>query len=98
LPTIRAAVALQRKDAKHAVDLLQVASPIELSVQTNLAIALCPIYLRGEAYLMLHDDKAAAAEFQKFIDDRGLVANAPWGVLARLGPGARANRRYREEP
>jgi hypothetical protein len=89
---------LQRKDAKHAVDLLQVASPIELSVQTNLAIALCPIYLRGEAYLMLHDDKAAAAEFQKFIDDRGLVANAPWGVLARLGPGARANRRYREEP
>jgi tetratricopeptide (TPR) repeat protein len=85
LPTIRAAVALQRKDATHAVELLKVASPIELSVQTNLAIALCPIYLRGEAYLMLHDGNAAAAEFQKFIDHRGLVANAPWGALARLG-------------
>jgi len=85
LPTIQAAVALQRKDAKHAVELLRVASPIELSVQTNLAIALCPVYLRGEAYLMLHDGKAAAAEFQKFIDHWGLVANAPWGALAPLG-------------
>ncbi|HSY11184.1 MAG TPA: hypothetical protein VK976_03255, partial [Verrucomicrobiae bacterium] len=25
------------------------------------------------------------AEFQKFIDHRGLVANFPWGALARLG-------------
>ncbi len=28
---------------------------------------------------------AAAAEFQKFIDHRGLVMNFPWGALARLG-------------
>ena len=34
---------------------------------------------------MLHDGNAAAAEFQKFIDHRGLVSNAPWGALARLG-------------
>ena len=27
----------------------------------------------------------AAAEFQKFIDHRGLVVNFPWGALARLG-------------
>ena len=46
---------------------------------------LCPVYLRGEAYLMLHDGKAAAAEFQKFIDHYGLVGNFPWGALARLG-------------
>ena len=44
-----------------------------------------PTYLRGEAYLMLHDGKAAAAEFQKFIDHRGVVLNFPWGALARLG-------------
>ena len=43
-----------------------------------------PIYLRGEAYLMLRDGKAAAAEFQKFIDHRGRVRNFPWGALARL--------------
>jgi len=34
---------------------------------------------------MLRDGKAAAGEFQKFIDHRGLVANFPWGALARLG-------------
>ena len=34
---------------------------------------------------MLHDGNAAAAEFQKFIDHRGLVVNFPWGALARLG-------------
>ena len=28
---------------------------------------------------------AAAAEFQKFIDHRGVVVNFPWGALARLG-------------
>jgi eukaryotic-like serine/threonine-protein kinase len=34
---------------------------------------------------MLHDGDEAAAEFRKFIDHRGLVANFPWGPLARLG-------------
>jgi len=85
LPTIRAAVALQRKDPKRAVELLQAASTIELGQPTNLAVLLCPVYLRGEAYLMLQDGDAAAAEFQKFIDHRGLVANFFWGALARLG-------------
>jgi tetratricopeptide (TPR) repeat protein len=81
LPTIRAAVALQRKDPNRAVDLLQVASPIELGA----AGALLPVYLRGEAYLMLHDGNRAAAEFQKFIDHRSQVGNFAWGALARLG-------------
>src|SRR5207244_6066055 len=66
-------------------ELLKAASSIELGQPTNLTVFLCPVYLRGEAYLTLHDGKAAAAEFQKFIDHRGLVANFPWGVLARLG-------------
>jgi acetamidase/formamidase len=33
---------------------------------------------------VLQDGKAAAAEFQKFIDYPGLVGNFPWGALARL--------------
>jgi hypothetical protein len=85
LPTIRAAVALQRKDPSRAVELLQVTSEIELGQPTQLNVFLCPAYVRGEAYLMLHNGKAAAAEFQKFIDHYGLVANFPWGALARLG-------------
>jgi len=34
---------------------------------------------------MLHDGNRAAAEFQKFIDHRGVVMNFPWGAVARLG-------------
>ena len=85
LPTIRAGVALERQDPNRAIELLKVASTIELGEPTNLTIFLCPVYLRGEAYLMLHDGNRAAVEFQKFIDHRGLVWNFPWGALARLG-------------
>jgi hypothetical protein len=86
LPTIGAAVALQRNDPGRAVELLKVTSAIELGQPTtDLNVALCPVYLRGEAYLMLRDGKAAAAEFRKFIDHYGLVVNFPWGALARLG-------------
>ena len=85
LPTIRAAVALERKDPNRAVEVLQVASTIELGQTMQVTVYLCPVYLRGEAYLMLHDGNAAAAEFQKFIDHYGLVVNFPWGALARLG-------------
>jgi serine/threonine protein kinase/tetratricopeptide (TPR) repeat protein len=86
LPTIRAGVALERQDPSRAIDLLKVASTIELSDLTgNLAIFMSPAYVRGEAWLMLHDGHRAAAEFQKFIDHRGLVVTFPWGALARLG-------------
>jgi eukaryotic-like serine/threonine-protein kinase len=85
LPTIRAGVALERKNPTRAIELLKLASTIELGSPTPLTIFLCPVYLRGEAYLMLHDGNRAAAEFQKFIDHRGLVGNFPWGSLARLG-------------
>jgi len=37
---------------------------------------------------MLHDGNAAAGEFQKFIDHRGLVVNFPWGALARRASSA----------
>ena len=85
LPTIQAAVALERKDPNRAIELLKVASTIEFSLPIQIAILMCPAYLRGEAYLMLRDGNQAAAEFRKFIDHRGLVINFPWGALARLG-------------
>ena len=74
-----------RNDPNRAVELLKVASPIELGTPTQAVVFLCPIYLRGEAYLMLHQGSAARAEFQKFIDHPGIVVNFPWGALARLG-------------
>jgi eukaryotic-like serine/threonine-protein kinase len=84
LPTIRAAVALQRKDLNRAVELLRAASAIELGDVGN---RLFLVYLRGEAYLMLHDGNRAAAEFQKFIDHHTLMGNFAWGAPARLQLG-----------
>jgi tetratricopeptide (TPR) repeat protein len=85
LPTIRASVAMNRKDPNRAVELLKVPSPIELGEITQFTIFMCPVYMRGEAYLMLRDGNRAAVEFQKFIDHRGVAMNFPWGTLARLG-------------
>jgi tetratricopeptide (TPR) repeat protein len=86
LPTIRAAVAMEHKDPNQAVELLKETSAIELGTPTiALTVVLVPVYVRGEAYLALGDGQQAAAEFQKFIDHRGVVANFPWGALARLG-------------
>jgi tetratricopeptide (TPR) repeat protein len=85
LPTIRAGVALQSKDPDRAIELLKVVSPVDLGGQPMLAAYMSPAYVRGEAYLMLHDGNRAAVEFQKFIDHRGLVATFSWGALARLG-------------
>ncbi len=86
LPTIRAAVALDGKDPNRAVELLKPTIAMDLAlVNTGANIFLCPVYVRGEAYLILRDGNAAAAEFQKFIDHYGLLTNFPWGALARLG-------------
>jgi hypothetical protein len=51
---------------------------------------LYPVYLRGQAYLALSEGPAAAAEFQKYLDHRGLVWNCELASLAHLGL-ARAN-------
>jgi serine/threonine protein kinase/Tfp pilus assembly protein PilF len=84
LPTIRAALAMERKDPNRAVGFLKDTSAIELG-SPNSFVFLAPVYVRGDAYLVLGDGNRAAAEFQKFIDHRGVVGNFPWGALARLG-------------
>ena len=76
---IRAGVAMERQDPKRAIEILKAATPMELGD------LLIPEYMRGQACLMLHDGKGAAAEFQKFIDQWGKVGNFPLGALARFG-------------
>jgi predicted Zn-dependent protease len=85
LPTIRAAIEINRKHPSKAVEILQTAAPMELGEKGQLGVLLYPIYVRGQAYLALSQGGAAAAEFQKFIDHRGLVVNWPLGALAHLG-------------
>jgi tetratricopeptide (TPR) repeat protein len=89
LPAIRATIAIDRGDPKKAIELLRVASEYELGepVQWPSHGTLYPVYVRGEAYLRAGDAAQAATEFQKIIDHRGVVANFPLGVLARLHLG-----------
>ncbi len=89
LPTIRAAIAIDHGDARKAVELLSMASQYELGepLQWPSHGTLYPVYVRGEAYLRAGDGVRAAAEFQKMIDHRGIVANFPLGALAHLQLG-----------
>ena len=88
LPTIRASLALNRHEPAKAIELLQPAAPYELGFISVGYIgygSLYPVYVRGQAYLQLHQGNEAATEFQKFLDHRGIVFNFPVGALAHLG-------------
>jgi hypothetical protein len=85
LPATHAAIALARREASKVVEDLAAASALDLSEPATVTVFLVPPYLRGRAYLMLRDGKAARAEFQKLIDHYGLIGNFPWGALSRLG-------------
>jgi len=88
LPTIRAATELRSNNPKQALVALEAAAPYELGTPQQLQLGtLYPVWIRGQAYLTVHDGNAAAAEFQKFLDHRGIVINYPLGALAHLGLG-----------
>jgi eukaryotic-like serine/threonine-protein kinase len=83
LPTINAAIQLNTGNAAQAVITLEAAAPYELGAPTPLG-GLYPVYVRGQAYLAARNGAAAAAEFQKIIDHRGIVQNLDLGALAHL--------------
>jgi serine/threonine protein kinase len=88
LPVIRAYIELRTGQPTQAVALLQDAAPYDLAFplpQYSEGGTLYPPYVRGHAYLALHQGKKAAAEFQKFIDHRTIVGNYPLASLSRLG-------------
>jgi hypothetical protein len=86
--SIQAALELNRNDPAHAITRLQAAANVELSTEFLFPGAtMYPAYLRGIAYLALHQPHEAADEFQKFVQHRGLIANCPLGALAHLQIG-----------
>jgi DNA-binding winged helix-turn-helix (wHTH) protein/tetratricopeptide (TPR) repeat protein len=88
VPVIRAAIALQSRDAAKAIAALTVSTPHELGQTTQEAdFVLYPVYVRGLAYLEAKQGVAAAGEFRKVVDHPGLVQNEPIGALAHLGLG-----------
>ena len=82
LPTIRAAIELQKNNPARAIEILKVTTPYELGF--GAFSSMYPAYIRGEAYLKLGQGQLAAAEFQKLIDHPGIVSNFVTGALAHL--------------
>ena len=84
---MRAAIQVSRRNPGKAIEILQATVPYELGVPgplPEIGALLYPVYLRGQADLMLREGRAAADEFQKFLDNRSMVINSPLGPLARL--------------
>ncbi len=88
LPSVQALLALNHGEPSRAMKILQVAVPYELGTQRSWIHgnfgALYPVYVRGLAYLALHQGAEAAAEFCKILDHRGIVVSDPVGAAARV--------------
>jgi tetratricopeptide (TPR) repeat protein len=91
VPSLRGLLALNRHDGAKAIEALQIASPYDMGLPQSCFFgffgAMYPVYVRGEAYLALHQGVQAAAEFQKIVDHRGIVISDPVGALAHLELG-----------
>jgi tetratricopeptide (TPR) repeat protein len=88
LPSVRAAVELDRGAPSQAIEYLESTRRYELAtppVPTN--VLPYPVYLRGESYLAAGLPDKAQVEFQKILDHPGLAGNYILGALAHLGLG-----------
>jgi len=87
LVTTRASIEINLGNPARATELLERAVPYDLAgAYTDLVVGtMYPVYVRGQAYLVLHRGHEASAEFQKILDRRGFVMNFPLGALAHLG-------------
>jgi tetratricopeptide (TPR) repeat protein len=82
LPTIRAAIELQRHSPGNAIEILKVVIPYQRG-GSSLG-NLYPTYVRGQAYLQAGQIQPAIAEFQGLVDQPFIVLNSVWGTLSRL--------------
>jgi len=87
LPTIRAQMETNNNNVARSIEILRSTAPYQFGMLSQSAIYSClyPVYVRAEAYLSEQQGAAAAAEFQKFLDHRGLLWNCATGALAHIG-------------
>jgi class 3 adenylate cyclase len=89
LPVIRGSIELRRGDPAKALESLQDAAPYDLAdpfpISSSPLGNMYAAYVRGQAYLQAKRGAEAAAEFQKILNQPGLVLNEPIGALARAG-------------
>ena len=84
LPTIRAAIELDRNNPGEAIKVLQGAATYELAAVLftgNWTAPLHPACVRGQAYLMLHRGKEASLEYRKFLGPSGRGKELPPGCV-----------------
>ncbi len=86
LPMIEAGVALHAGEANRALTALEPNKPFQLG-GFQIDIAGGGPYLSGQADLAAKNGDAAAADFQKVIDNKPIVSNNVMGALAHLGLG-----------
>ena len=87
LPTINAAIEISKNNPSQAIADLEPTAPYELGLAGTSINYVYPAYVRGQAYLLAKNGAAAAAEFQKLLDHRGIVTNFVTGALAHLQLG-----------
>ncbi len=83
LPTIRAALSLQRGVSDNGA--AQAIEQLRNTARYEAAAEFWPQYLRGQAYLKLGRGAEAATEFQKILDHRGYAPLSLLYPLAQLG-------------
>jgi len=87
MPSIQAAIEIDRKNPARAIEVLQIASPYELGGQPFDQDTLYPVYLRGLAHLSQRNASGATTEFQKILDHSGRVTNCFLGALTHFQLG-----------
>ncbi|MGC4080996.1 MAG: hypothetical protein QM736_02520 [Vicinamibacterales bacterium] len=81
LPVAEATEALERRDARRAIETLEQVEPYDRASRS----AFWPEYLRGLAFLQLADGQNAIEQFKGVLDHRGEDPTSSIYPLARLG-------------
>jgi len=89
LPTVQAITETQKRNYKGAINALSRSLPYDLGSHQDLPEGVT-LYHRGLAYLALGSGDEAAVQFQKLLDNQGIIVLSPYWPLAHLGL-ARAN-------
>jgi serine/threonine protein kinase/tetratricopeptide (TPR) repeat protein len=83
IPTARALLLLHQNKSAEAISLLEPIRKYELG-NTMAAGTYLGMYVRGLAYLQLHDGAKAALEFQRILDHPGINSLSPLLPLSQL--------------
>jgi eukaryotic-like serine/threonine-protein kinase len=84
LPTVQAIIETKKKNYSEAIEALRRSTAYELGSHQDIPEGIT-FYHRGLAYLAKGSGEQAAEQFQKLLENRGIVAISPYWALAHLG-------------